>query len=107
MANPIRVLRRVAFAEGTSFLVLLGIAMPLKHLAGQPLWVTIFGSIHGALFLWVCVALAATRRIGRSIGRMAAVVMAALLPFGTFVIDAWLRRWQGEVRRDADRTLAA
>ena len=43
MKNPIPFLRRVALIEAVSFLVLLGIAMPLKYLAGQPLAVKIFG----------------------------------------------------------------
>ena len=43
--------RRIAIAEGVSFLVLLLIAMPLKYLAGFPLAVKIAGSIHGILLL--------------------------------------------------------
>ena len=37
--------------EGVSFLVLLGIAMPLKYLAGEPQAVRIVGALHGALFV--------------------------------------------------------
>ena len=36
MKNPVRGLRRVALLEAVSFLVLLGIAMPLKYYAGMP-----------------------------------------------------------------------
>ena len=43
--------RKIAFAEGVSFLVLLFIAMPLKYLADFPMMVTIFGSVHGILFV--------------------------------------------------------
>ena len=44
-------LRKVGIAEGISFLVLLGIAMPLKYFLHQPMAVTIFGWIHGILFV--------------------------------------------------------
>ena len=43
--------RIAAIAEGISFLILLGIAMPLKYLAKIPIAVTIAGSIHGLLFI--------------------------------------------------------
>jgi integral membrane protein len=86
-------LRLVAFLEGSSFLILLFVAMPLKYLAGYPLAVRIVGSIHGALFLLFLVALyraARARAWGR--GRSFAAFMASLLPFGTFVFDGSLRR---------------
>ncbi|WP_317048755.1 DUF3817 domain-containing protein [Hymenobacter sediminis] len=44
-------LRVVGFLEGISFLVLLGIAMPLKYLLGQPEAVRIVGMAHGVLFV--------------------------------------------------------
>ena len=42
--TALRQLRLVALLEGTSFLVLLFIAMPLKYLAGLPLAVRIVGA---------------------------------------------------------------
>ena len=61
----IRALRRVAFVEGVSTLVLFGIAMPLKYLAGLPLAVRIVGSIHGFLFVALVVIIVerVTRRV--------------------------------------------
>ena len=50
-------LRKISLAEGISYLLLLGIAMPLKYWAGLPLAVKIVGSIHGALFVVFCAAL--------------------------------------------------
>jgi integral membrane protein len=43
--------RKIAFAEGVSFLVLLLIAMPLKYFANLPIAVTIVGGLHGFLFV--------------------------------------------------------
>ena len=43
--------RLVAIMEGVSFLVLLGIAMPLKYFADMPLAVKYIGWLHGLLFV--------------------------------------------------------
>jgi integral membrane protein len=50
-------LRAVALVEGVSFLLLLGIAMPLKYFAAIPQAVTIAGWLHGLLFMAFCIAL--------------------------------------------------
>jgi integral membrane protein len=86
-------LRPVALLEGASFLILLFIAMPLKYLAGLPLAVRVVGSIHGALFLLFLAALyrAAQARAWPRRRALTAFV-ASILPFGTFVFDASLRR---------------
>ena len=49
--DPIRWLRVVGRWEAISFLVLLGVAMPLKHAAGRPGAVSVVGMLHGVL--WV------------------------------------------------------
>ena len=97
MKNPIPFLRRIALIEAISFLVLLGIAMPLKYLAGQPLAVKVFGWAHGVLFIIFAFALLRTMMVARwSIGRAAAVFIAALLPFGPFIIDRRMRDYEAE-----------
>jgi integral membrane protein len=85
-------LRAVGLAEGISFLLLLGVAMPLKYAAGYPLAVRIVGWIHGLLFMAYCYALfeAATER-SWSWKKSAKFLVAALLPFGPFVMDRTLR----------------
>jgi integral membrane protein len=55
--SPVPFLRRIALIEGWSFLILLGIAMPLKYLADMPLAVRLVGSLHGFLFLTLCACL--------------------------------------------------
>ena len=89
----LRQLRLVAFLEGVSFLVLLFIAMPLKHLAGFPLAVRIVGLVHGLLFL---IFLAALYRAGSQRGwplrRWLIAFVSSVVPFGTFVFDRSLRR---------------
>jgi integral membrane protein len=51
MKKPYNWFRKIAFAEGISFLVLIFIAMPLKYLASLPVAVTIVGGLHGLLFI--------------------------------------------------------
>jgi integral membrane protein len=92
-STPIGRLRAAGLVEGASYLVLLGVAMPLKYFAGLPMAVKIAGWIHGGLFILFCAALAhAWRSSGWSIVRAVGVFIAALVPFGTFVIDGRLKR---------------
>lgn len=93
-------LRRVGKLEAISFLVLLGVAMPLKYLAGQPLAVKVFGWVHGVLFVWLVITLARAKRdAGLSLGQAVTVFVAALLPLGPFLIDQRLERWRGSSPR--------
>lgn len=83
--------------EGLSFVVLLGVAMPLKYLAGMPMAVRVVGSIHGALFIAYFVALAlATRERRWSAPRVVTLATASLLPFGPLLVDRSLAREQHE-----------
>ncbi|MBM4261730.1 MAG: DUF3817 domain-containing protein [Deltaproteobacteria bacterium] len=86
-------LRAVGMAEGVSFLLLLGVAMPLKYLAGMPQAVKVAGWIHGLLFMAFCVCLYVAHDERRWPLRWTALVfVAALLPFGPFVIDRRLKK---------------
>ena len=86
-------LRVLGTVEGISTLVLFGIAMPLKYLAGVPMAVTVVGSAHGVLFLaLVTMFLLGTRRIPISKGLAAAGIVAAVVPFGPFIMDRRLGR---------------
>lgn len=78
-------MKAVGYAEAVSFLVLLLVAVPLKHLADSPMLVRVVGPIHGVLFMGYAVLVALTaRRRGWSFGDGAALVGAALLPLGPF-----------------------
>lgn len=74
--------------EGISFLLLLGIAMPLKYMAGQPEWVRYVGSAHGALFVWYVISVVLVRYQYRISNYKTALALASsFLPFGTFYTD--------------------
>ena len=84
-------LRWLSFVEGTSTLLLFGVAMPLKYLADMPMAVRIVGSLHGLLFVCLAIAfLLATQRVPISKTLATAGIIAAVLPFGPFVFDRWL-----------------
>ena len=90
-------LRLVGFLEGLSFLLLLGVAMPLKYLAGEPSAVRVVGMAHGVLFLaYLAAILQAQVEYGWSWRKSALLVIASLLPFGPFVADRKLLREEGE-----------
>lgn len=86
-------LRAIGLIEGISFLLLLGVAMPLKYFAGLPQAVKFVGWIHGLLFITFCMVLLQTRLDAKwNVWRTGMILVAALLPFGPFVIDGRLRK---------------
>jgi len=85
--------RKVAFAEGISFLVLLGIAMPLKYFAGMPLAVRLVGSVHGMLFIAYVVLVGRLLKRGSwTVGFAAWAMFLSVVPFGTFMLERQLSR---------------
>jgi len=80
--------------ETASFVVLLGIAMPLKYLAGLPAAVGWAGWIHGVLLIIYLVALSSVARVyALRFWQMLLAGVLALLPFGPVVLEAvWRRR---------------
>jgi len=85
--------RLVALAEGVSYLFLLFIAMPLKYFAGKPHAVLYTGWGHGFLFilyglLLIKVSIQYRWKFIKALGAF----IAALLPFGTFILDRKLRQ---------------
>ena len=85
-------LRLAGVIEGISTLILFGIAMPLKYLADMPIAVTIVGSLHGALFLGlVGMALWAIWRVPIPWRLALLVMIAAIFPFGPFIVDRRLK----------------
>jgi integral membrane protein len=88
----LRWLRSLGKIEGISYLLLLGIAMPLKYFADLPMAVKVVGWAHGILFVALCVVLFQVWRDRNWAWKRASMVfVAALLPFGPFVIDERLK----------------
>jgi integral membrane protein len=94
MKNTYNWFRKIAFAEGISFLVLLLVAMPLKYMANIKQPVTIVGGLHGLLFVaFIIMAWEVKRESKKDWAWFIKSFLASLLPFGTFVMD---KQWKKE-----------
>jgi integral membrane protein len=93
MKNSLSRFRIIGIAEGISFLVLLGIAMPLKYYAGYPMAVKYTGWIHGLLFILYVIALAQVSFFRKwPLLKIIVAFAASLIPFGTIILDARLKK---------------
>lgn len=93
LSDPLRRLRLAGLIEGTTLLVLLLVAVPLKHLAGLPGLVSVMGPVHGLAFVAYLVALVDNLAGGGWRPRdMMRAGLVALVPLGTFINDRWLAR---------------
>ncbi|MEO7859403.1 MAG: DUF3817 domain-containing protein [Nitrospirales bacterium] len=90
--SQIRAFRMTALAEGVSFLTLLCIAMPMKYFMGMPEVVRVGGSIPGGLFV-LYVGLLAMLHFRQRWSFMFSLyaLVASVIPFGTFMLDKYLR----------------
>lgn len=82
-------LRLLAVLEGISLLVLVFISMPLKHFYGITTISAVLGPIHGTLFLLfvvntISVGIEYNWKFKETTWK---VLIACLIPFGTFYID--------------------
>jgi len=91
--SSLSILRKIGFAEGLSWLLLLGVAMPLKYMAGEPMPVKIVGWIHGLLFIAFLIQLYRVQSAYRwPLKKTVLGILAAFLPFGTWIFDAQLKK---------------
>lgn len=91
--------RKIAFAEGISFLVLLLIAMPLKYFAGLPMAVTVVGMLHGVLFIvFVVLAWEVKTSFKKDLAWFAKSFLASILPFGTIIMDKQWKKEEAEAK---------
>ena len=93
MKKSLTILRILAALEGISFIVLLGIAMPLKYYFEQPEPVKIVGMAHGVLFVIYTINLLIVHlQFKWNLSVTFAAFMASFIPFGTFYADyKWFR----------------
>jgi len=80
--------RIVALLEGLSYIALLFIAVPIKYLAADPQYVKLLGMPHGLLFvLYIVLALLISPEMGWTRKSLFVVLLASIVPFGTFYIE--------------------
>jgi integral membrane protein len=87
------IFRKVAVAEGLSYILLIFIAMPLKYWADMPLAVKYTGWAHGLLFVLygMCLIMAWQERKWK-FGKVVFIFVASLLPFAPFIVDKRLKK---------------
>ena len=84
----IKTLRILGNIEGISYLLLLGVAMPMKYYFDMPTAVKITGMAHGVLFIAYCLLLAVCmKKFAWTLKFGVYLFIATLIPFGTFVTD--------------------
>ena len=97
-------LRIVALSEGVSFLILLGIAMPLKYVWGEPAAVSAVGMIHGLLSMVLVLCLFLAHLEYRwSILFSIKVFVSSLIPFGAFWMDRELAQLSAEQSKEESK----
>jgi len=84
----INIYRLTAFLEGVSYILLLFIAVPIKYLLNEALYVKILGMPHGILFiLYIIFSIIAKIKYNWNFRKFLVISIASLVPFGTFYID--------------------
>lgn len=85
--------RIVGWTEGVSYLLLLGVAMPLKYGLDMPAMTRVVGMAHGILFVgYVALATWIAYHQQWPLRRLFQSYLASVLPFGTFIFQKKLDR---------------
>lgn len=78
----------VALLEGISYILLLFVAVPVKYLANDPQYVKLLGMTHGLLFVaYILLAVLLGSKLKWDGKTLLIVLIASVIPFGTFYID--------------------
>jgi integral membrane protein len=93
--GQLRGLEIASLLEATTLVVLVCIAVPLKHLLGVVAAVKVMGPVHGLAFIFYIWAVIQTVSAGDWQGRdIVRMVGVAFIPFAGFLNLSWLRRQQ-------------
>ncbi|PNQ73062.1 hypothetical protein C1T31_08695 [Hanstruepera neustonica] len=80
--------RIIALLEGVSYILLLFIATPVKYFMNEPKYVKLLGMPHGLLFIaYIVLAIIIGSNLKWSSKIMRTVLLASIIPFGTFCVD--------------------
>lgn len=84
----IKIFRGVSLLEGISLLALLFVAMPIKYIWDNPIYVKTIGMAHGLLFVaYVLFAIMTKFELNWKPKTLLIVFIASVIPFGTFYVD--------------------
>lgn len=86
--QQVKVFKWVSILEGVSFLLLLGIAMPLKYIWELPQMVQVIGMFHGIFFIaYILGAMYLFKRLSWNIKTLLIVCVSSILPMGPFYVE--------------------
>lgn len=91
-------LRLVSIVEASTLLILLLVAVPLKHAFGYPFATRVMGPVHGAAFIayaWITISTVSGGSWRRA--EIARLIGGALIPFGGFFNAGMLQRKQAAI----------
>ena len=84
----VKLFRIISFLEGSSYILLLFIAVPIKYILKNSFYVNLLGMPHGILFLlYIFAALILHYKFKWHIKKLTLILLASIIPFGTFYID--------------------
>lgn len=86
--HQVKSFKWISILEGTSFLVLLLIAMPLKYIWEAPQMVEVVGMLHGILFvLYILGALWLYKAMQWNLRTLLVICVSSVLPLGPFYVE--------------------
>lgn len=88
MDNQVRIFKLISILEAISFLVLLGIAMPMKYMFDSPKMVSIVGMAHGLLFvLYLIGAYWMYEKLNWKVKTLLISILCSVVPLGPFYVE--------------------
>ncbi|MBT3621598.1 MAG: DUF3817 domain-containing protein [Flavobacteriales bacterium] len=82
------IFRIIALLEGVSYILLMTVGLYFKYQLGDPTYVKLLGMPHGILFVtYIIFAFLIKENENWEIKDLGIVLLASILPFGTFYID--------------------
>ena len=98
----LKIVKILGLLEGISFLLLLGVAMPLKYVMGIPSATIGIGYAHGFLFVLFYISLIAMQFKYSISWRLVLMgFIAALLPLGPFFYHPYFKKqWDTRNKKD-------
>ncbi len=84
----IKLFRLITLLEGSSYLLLLFVAVPLKYLMGDESYVKLLGMPHGVLFIaYIILSFVMRKKMNWNTTSFIIILLASIIPFVTFYVD--------------------
>ncbi len=88
LQNQIKLFKIISILEGTSFLVLLLIAMPIKYIYHIDIYVRVVGMAHGVLFIsYILGAFILYNQLKWSTKTLLTIMVCSVIPLGPFYAE--------------------